>query len=229
MAIEAVCLTLVNMTSRGEQVCLSMGQLPSGLHQNLVDKEITAKCLTSLHNLKVATGRDILLIETKEVTASSREAKQLALTAANCNELFPVTYALTAQGTGALIINKWVQTIWNRRWNSLKSCRQTKIWFVEPDQETSRLLLHRSRIRLGIIIQFLTGHCWLNRHCQVIDPSVDPLCRLCFEGDEDPGHLWMECPALVAERSNIIRRYQPDLVCSAARQLSSDSIHCRAV
>ena len=100
------------------------------------------------------------------------------------------------RGTNTKYIKRWGQDQWNTRWKGLNQCRQTKIWFphgVQPG--VSRSLLSLPRLELGLWIQFLTGHCWLNRHCNVIDPYVDAKCRLCGNGEESPEHLWFECNA----------------------------------
>jgi hypothetical protein len=57
---------------------------------------------------------------------------------------------------------------------------------------------------LGIIIQFLTGHGWLQRPSWIVDPSANQLCRLCWEGDEEPDHLWRVCPAIQVERTSVV-------------------------
>ena len=100
------------------------------------------------------------------------------------------------KGTNTKRIKCWGQNSWNTRWKGLNQCRQTKLWFpqgVRPG--ISRSIRSLPRLDLGVWIQFLTGHCWLNRHCNVIDPYVDATCRLCGEGEESPEHLWFECNA----------------------------------
>ena len=88
----------------------------------------------------------------------------------------------------------WILT----RWQDSNECRQTKLWFpMGPRPEDTKALLQKSRIELGISIQFLSGHSWLRRHCWIVDsnygqrPSTfDPLCWLCGLGEETPVHLW---------------------------------------
>jgi hypothetical protein len=112
--------------------------------------------------------------------------------------------ALPPKGTISLNVQNWIRATWPKRWRNSTDCRQTKIWLSSADQKLAKSLLQESRIELGIRIQFLTGHGWLQRHSWVINPSIDQLCRLCGEGDEDPDHLWRECPALQVERSSVV-------------------------
>ena len=60
------------------------------------------------------------------------------------------------------------------------------------------------REELGLVIQFITGHGFLMKHRSSLEPEVSAECRLCLEEDEDPEHLWRECPAIETERRKII-------------------------
>ena len=76
--------------------------------------------------------------------------------------------------------------------------------------EISKALVKKNRTSLGTMIQFLTGHDWLNRHKWLVDPSRlhksslnGPMCRLCGLEEETPQHLWSSCPELQQEREQI--------------------------
>ena len=56
---------------------------------------------------------------------------------------------------------------------------------------------------VGLMVQAITGHCWLRRHQSLISSDVDPVCRLCNEEEETPWHLIGECPALWQARTEI--------------------------
>ena len=96
----------------------------------------------------------------------------------------------------------WVVKTWSKRWKELSTCRQTKYWFSTPAEEKSKFFLNMDRISFGRTIQFLTGHGWYMRHRSVIDSTIDPTCRLCCEEEEEPFHVYLECPALERERRN---------------------------
>ena len=91
--------------------------------------------------------------------------------------------------------------------------RQTRFWFpVGPRLDVSKALITESRIKLGILVQFLTGHGWLNKHRWLVDlectfrPSqIDPMCRLCGKDEETLLHLWSSCEELQDVRSNAQR------------------------
>ena len=118
-------------------------------------------------------------------------------------------------------INKMATRLWENQWNEVIGCRQTRHWFPQgPRRKFVREIIFRSKIMVGQLIQFLTGHTFLNRHQAVIDESErqriiaandydnadddgyaiidapDPKCRRCKDGDETPLHILTECESL---------------------------------
>ena len=109
--------------------------------------------------------------------------------------------------TNAKLINTWAKAWWCSRWIGLNQCRQTKLWYpLGVKTGVSRYLLKLPRQELGLTIQFLTGHGFMRRHQNIIDPYVDLTCRLCGAGDESPEHLWHECLGLSAQAGSIINQ-----------------------
>jgi hypothetical protein len=54
-------------------------------------------------------------------------------------------------------------------WKNHNKCRQTKLWFAEPDRNLSRDIIQRSKANLGQLVQFFTGHNNLMRHQFIIN------------------------------------------------------------
>ena len=56
------------------------------------------------------------------------------------------------------------------------------------------------RVELGIVVQFVTAHCWFQRHLNIIDGLTPKECRLCgadgntYDSSETPIHLATTCP-----------------------------------
>jgi hypothetical protein len=42
---------------------------------------------------------------------------------------------------------------------------------------------------VGLLVQFITGHCSLRCHAKKSNPFLDPKCRLCLDAPETPIHL----------------------------------------
>ena len=64
-------------------------------------------------------------------------------------------------------------------------------------------------MELGLVIQFVTGNCYLMKHMSMLEPGLASECRLCLEEEEDPMHLWCECPAINSERRKILINKTP--------------------
>ena len=101
------------------------------------------------------------------------------------------------------IIRTWGSHQWQNLWRKLPQCRQTKIWLPDVQRSIIGEMPNISRVDLGLVIQFVTGHCYMMKHVSMLEPGMASKCRLCLEGDEDPMHLWCECPAIGSERRKI--------------------------
>ena len=108
---------------------------------------------------------------------------------------------------------------WNSQWRALGTCRQTKLFFPNLSPSRSKQILLMERPVLGKAIQFLTGHCWMRRHQNIIDGVTDPTCRLCtpspstieeegtetYHYEESPEHIMWYCKEVkrLRERDNM--------------------------
>jgi hypothetical protein len=91
---------------------------------------------------------------------------------------------------------------WNTYWHGRGDCRQTKLWFPTLNPKESKNILRLNRQDFGLIVRWLTGHCFLVRHEHIIH-NEDPICNKCFIDDQTLWQLLKECPATKTIRSNI--------------------------
>jgi hypothetical protein len=56
---------------------------------------------------------------------------------------------------------------------------------------------------VGILVQFITGHCGLRYQAKKSNPLIDPVCRYCRKDVETPFHLIKNCQALTMERLEV--------------------------
>ena len=101
------------------------------------------------------------------------------------------------------ITKQKLEKSWKNRWGNLETCRQTKIWFPKISNKMDKVLRHFSRFELSKHVQFITGHCNLNRHISLRDKRHSPLCRYCHDSEETPWHLVTSCPSFFTHRRNI--------------------------
>ena len=130
---------------------------------------------------------------------------------------------------------------WTHDWvTNTSDNRQTRNWFpAGPVASFSHTLLRTPRITCGQLIQFFTGHNYLNRHKAIIaekrrasqlarqarmeylglvlssDEEETPIvvpdkkCDLCGEGEQTTEHIMTHCPKFASLRLSIFGNSQP--------------------
>ena len=104
-------------------------------------------------------------------------------------------------------INQHIMHLWNTRWKRLNSCRQTKIFFPELSASKSDQLLKNSRGMYSTLVQWLTGHTFLNRHEFIVGNLDFNECRFCGLEPETSSHLITDCEVLWPERVDCFKDY----------------------
>jgi len=96
---------------------------------------------------------------------------------------------------------------WTDLWSRHPTCRQTKLWFPGPNLGLSRKIINLSREDIGKVIRWLTGHNFLRRHSQIVDPLRYQVaaCRLCGDAPESASHVLADCMALDYHRLEILK------------------------
>ena len=78
-------------------------------------------------------------------------------------------------------------------------CRQIRDWFSRPNAKKSFALLKLPRQQFGKMVQFLTGHNFLNYHEFLVfghKDEVDPMCEFCdLNYVQTSAHIIGECPS----------------------------------
>ena len=68
-----------------------------------------------------------------------------------------------------------------------------------------------------MMIQFITGHCWLKRHLLIVNKEGNGECRLCgssgtsYDDTETPIHLATNCPSLAEAMIGALRQVNPGI------------------
>ena len=102
-----------------------------------------------------------------------------------------------------LKIKEYSLKIWTDRWKTLPGHRQTKLLLHTPDAGKARGILRLSRGYLTMFVRAITGHNFLGKHQNYIDPNISKVCRFCEEGEETFFHFLTDCPSLRKLREEI--------------------------
>ena len=168
-----------------------------------VESNLVLECIRSLNRLGKKNKLVLQWIKAHVGHLGNEEADYLARSGAEMKMLGPEPF-LPVPGSYIKRQTKLeFEKSWNNRWQNLETCRQTKIWFAEASNKMDKALRHFSRSDLSKLIQFITGHCNLNRHISLQDKGHSPLCRHCKDSEETPWHLVTSCPSFFSHRRNI--------------------------
>merc|ERR1712242_278964 len=114
-----------------------------------------------------------------------------------------------------------------------KGCRQTRYWFPDgPRPDFAFDILRLPRVLCSQVCQFITGHCFLNKHTAMIEnkywnrvgaaltqqnivpgnviDSSCPKCRICGTGVEEPKHVMTDCEDLQHLRLKNFGNHRPE-------------------
>ena len=104
---------------------------------------------------------------------------------------------------------------WEELWEKEPGCRQSRFFIMGPCKSKARKLIQNSRLVLGRLVRFLTGHAFLRRQNAVVfhgfsPPPGDNSCRMCEDPDyeETPHHLITECEALCHWRHSTLGSFE---------------------
>jgi hypothetical protein len=64
---------------------------------------------------------------------------------------------------------------WTDQWHSQDEPRQSKYFFIAPNNKLSTQLLQLSKYKLSWLMRFLTGHCFLLRQNTLVKTVINPL------------------------------------------------------
>ena len=99
-------------------------------------------------------------------------------------------------GAKKKITQDYCNEIWKDRWDNTAGHRQSKLFFHHPDKDKAKGILRLSRGYLTTFIRATTGHNFLGKHRNHIDPYISAVCRFCEEEVETFFHFMVECPKL---------------------------------
>ena len=99
-------------------------------------------------------------------------------------------------------LDAWASNSHVRFWTNIEGCRDSKLYFSEPDKSKTKFLLNLSKSHLSALIRIITGHCRFKLHMSRMGLSQETLCPLCESDFDTPYHFLCLCPY------NAIRRHE---------------------
>jgi len=169
------------------------------LQSTIVKSQTVLECQRLLNATTLCTPVHIKWVKAHATSAGNNYVVSLAKKGA----LSPTTWDTHPRTSVSLTFIKnilWeqIQDEWMQEWQRHQTCRQTKLWFPSPNPGLSRKILRLDRPMIGRLIRWLTGHNFLRRHSNLIDPVTysDAKCRLCGMEQETSSHVLADCITL---------------------------------
>jgi ribonuclease HI len=93
------------------------------------------------------------------------------------------------------ILRDAVAAKWEKKWNSTRKYRQTRIFFPVPCARRANKLIKYGKREVGQAVRYITGFAFLRRHQSLIDRR-NSTCRLCGMDPESSWHIMADCEAI---------------------------------
>ena len=185
------CIFTIHSDSRAALLALS---------SNSVSSAVVRETIGYLRRAATRNGVNLRWVKAHVGHEGNEKADELAKEGATNPQLLVDDPPLLAKTVAKRTITEGFYEIWKRTWQARTDCRQTKIWFPEPDKGVSFKLLQLDRRTFSSAAQLITGHNFMNRHQALVDKTTDPECRYCMEDDESSFHIIGDCPAFAVQR-----------------------------
>ena len=172
MAILGVARELINSSNQKIVIRSDSQAAILAIQSEYIQSSIVEECVKTLNRLGEQNGVFLQWIKAHVGHAGNEVANQNAKTGSEVMVSGPEPFLPVPQSYIDSIISKKIQNKWSNRWKDIKTCRQTKKWFVTISSKIQDFLRKGSRIEIGRIVQFITGHCNLRKHQHLKLPQV---------------------------------------------------------
>ena len=142
------------------------------LQSSYIDSSIVEECLSALNRLSEKNKVILQWIKAHVGHAGNEAADLYAKLGSETKVSGPEPFLPVPQSFIDTKISDKIKQKWTKRWSKEKSCRQTKLWFETISTKFKAFLAKGSRIEVGRLVQFITGHCNLRRHQNLINNEV---------------------------------------------------------
>ena len=171
MAITSVAKDLVKVRNQNIVIRSDSQSAILAINSNNIHSSIVEECTKSLNRLGEKNKVTLQWIKAHCGHAGNESADQYAKRGSEVAMYGPEPFLPVPQSfIDVKILSKTTQK-WDKRWSKAKTCSQTKLWFESTTTKFSNFLNKASRIEVGRLVQFITGHCNLKRHQHLIKKS----------------------------------------------------------
>ncbi|XP_062704816.1 uncharacterized protein LOC134287172 [Aedes albopictus] len=169
--------------------------------------KIVIACRTQIEELNSANAVHLLWVPGHSSIAGNELADELARSGASHDFIGPEPAIPISKCWIKLQIHTWAVTQHRQYWNSLESCRQTKLYSAEPSLWVAKYLTNMSKQNCSMLVKALTGHCRLSYHMAIIQQADSFACDSCESDYGTSYHLICNCPVFAQLRFRVFGKH----------------------
>ena len=181
-------------------ICTDSRSAIGALASDRVTSTLVAECQAALNQLGEYNEVRILWVPGHSGIQENEEADAMARDGSNLEPITPEPVLGIPISTVKQSVGKWMLEALQEQWYRYDKGRQAKLFLAEPNPSLTKKLMALSRSAMKKFIEFITGHCRLNKHMHMLGLSQNTQCTLCLDGEETPEHLLTACDALCTTR-----------------------------
>ena len=160
-----------------------------------ISSSIVLQCWEALQMLSVNNRVRLSWVPGHSNIAGNEMADKMAREGSDAVYCGPEPFLPLTASTTKSVTKKWADNAHKKHWESVSTCRQSKLWLVEPTLKVTRHLLRLSRATLRNLVSAITGHGNFRKHLHRMRLAESPFCGGCELEDETAFHIICECPS----------------------------------
>ena len=186
-------------------ICSDSQAALKALHSYKFESKLVLECWHLLQDMSGSNTFTLVWVPGHSDIAGNEHADSLARFGSDSNVVAPVPCVPLSKGWAKMQIRTWISKSHNLLWNSIPSCRQTKLLIKKPLSAIEAAKIRcLKRANLRTLVGVLTGHFNFNKHLQHMGLAISSLCERCLEDEDTAYHLVCLCPSLARRRFNIL-------------------------
>ena len=201
------CLQM-NFRLSGISICSDSQAALKSLMSCKIDSALVLECKRKLEKLASANSVTLIWVPGHSDIFGNEMADELAREGSAMEPIGPTPAIPLSKNRFKAAIREWADKAHKIYWQSLESCKQTKILIKEPlSKSNATRVLSLRKDTLRKLVGVVTGHFYFNKHLYNMGLKNTSLCERCQSDEDTAYHLICLCPRLAQRRHRILGHF----------------------
>lgn len=189
-------------------ICSDSQAALKSLQSYKIDSSLVLECRALLDRLTVMNDVSLLWVPGHSDILGNEEADTLARNGSSHEFIGPIPFLPLSKNWAKSAIHSWTERSHKSYWQSLSSCKHTKLLIKEAlSVPNAKRLLSLKKSDLRKLIGVITGHFYFNKHLCNMRIKTSSICDRCEEDEDTAYHLICLCPRLANRRFRFLGDY----------------------